>query len=1015
MSELKLISPMLDNFIVGDAISDHHGVRCYPAMENETNDRFIIKVISVPATPSKLDALLLTGAYSDKASALDYFKEIADGVIQEVDTLEKLAALEGFLAFSDCQMVPMESGDGYDIYLKSTYKRTLQKHFRRHNFTHLDALNLGLDLCAALSVCRRSGYLFVDLKPSNVFVTDQRLFRIGDLGFLSLDSLKYASVPEKYLSEYTPPEIRDAFSDLNTTMDTYAAGLILYQAYNNGALPFNDDILPGDPLPAPMYADYEMGEIILKACAPNPDDRWQDPMQMGQAIISYMQRNGAKDVPIVPMPGTEEAAAEEIPAPALTVEDAPAAEPVAEEIPSAEVSVEETPVEETLAEETSAEETNEEAVPAEETLTEETPAEEPNEEEVPVEEFLIEEVLTEESIAEETPADEPAAEEAAEEVPEDADDFEEDVPQDYESITEEVTEMLEYADELAAMEVPEPVVVPDHVDIPMPEPPVPEEEPEASENAEEPAAEQAAEETAETDDQTATPKVKRNFHWVRNGILALLAIVLIAGGVFFYKNYYLQPIEFITVEGKEDTLTVYVTTKIDESKLQVVCSDYYGNKLYAPVIDGKAEFTDLVSNTAYSIKVVSAGFHKLTGSSSTAYSTPVLTNVVQFDAVAGATDDSVILSFTVEGPDSKEWTVEYSAEGEQTRAATFTSHMVTLTNLTVGKEYTFRLVPDKNLFVTGTEELVFTTRKLVKAENLQVVSCADNALTVQWSVPEGATVESWSVRCANDAYDQTIITTTPIATFRDLDHTQEFVIDVKAVGMSVSQTATVSANSVTAMNFKGDQSVPGKITFSWSPNGELPDGDLLLRYSIIGIENELTIPCNGNTVEISPVIPGATYRVQVEDAKGEVLLGSKNEIVMDAAEDFTMDLGSDVAKKEDLEFSMLKTPKFPDWGRYDLTDDDYTNAFAVGDKISYLVRFDKLQQASDDTVEILYVIRNADGATILHSSETSTWEDMWATSYCKLNVPVMPGTAGDYTIEIYFNGALANSQTFTIS
>lgn len=1009
MSELKLISPMLDNFIVGDAISDHHGVRCYPAMENETDDRFIIKVISVPATPAKLDALLLTGAYSDKTSALDYFKEIADGVVREVDTLEKLAELEGFLAFSDYQMVPMESGDGYDVYLKSTYKRTLQKHFRRHNFTHLDALNLGLDLCAALSVCRRSGYLYVDLKPSNVFVTDQRLFRIGDLGFLSLDSLKYASVPEKYLSEYTPPEIRDAFSDLNTTMDTYAAGLILYQAYNNGVLPFTDDILPGDPLPAPMYADYEMGEIILKACAPNPDERWQDPMQMGQAIISYMQRNGAKDIPIVPMPGTEETAAEEIPAPVLPAEFASAAAPVSEEI-SIEPAAEEVPAIEPLAEDAPVEE-----VSVVETSAEGALAEEMNEEEVPAEEFLIEEVLVEESTAEEMPADEPAVKEAAEEVPAEAGDLEEDVPQDYESITEEVTEMLEYADELAAMEVPEPVVVPDHVDIPMPEPPVPEEEPEASESPEESANKEKTEEAAKSDDQTEAPKVKRNFHWVRNGILALLVIALTVGGVFFYKNYYLQPIEFITVEGKEDTLTVYVTTQIDESKLQVVCSDYYGNKLYAPVVDGKAEFTDLVSNTAYSIKVVSTGFHKLTGSSSTAYSTPVLTNVAQFDAVAGATDDSVILSFTVEGPDSKEWTVEYSAEGEQTRSATFTSHMVTLTNLTIGKEYTFRLVPDKNLFVTGTDELVFTTRKLVKAENLQVVSCADNALTVQWSVPEGATVESWSVRCANDAYDQTIITTTPIATFRDLDHTQEFVIDVKAVGMSVSQTATVSANSVTAMNFKGDQSVPGKITFSWSPNGELPDGDLLLRYSIVGIENELTIPCNGNTVEISPVIPGATYRVQVEDAKGEVLLGSKTEIIMDAAEDFTMDLGSDVAKKEDLEFSMLKTPNHPDWGRYDLSDDDYTNAFTVGDKISYLVRFDKLQQASDDTVEILYVIRNADGATILHSSETSTWEDMWATSYCKLNIPIMPGAAGAYTIDVYFNGALANSQTFTVS
>jgi hypothetical protein len=89
-------------------------------------------------------------------------------------------------------------------------------------------------------------------------------------------------------------------------MDIYAAGLVLYQAYNNGELPFNDEIQPGDKLPAPLYADYEIGEIILKACAPIPDDRWQDPTEMRQAIINYMQRNGAMDTPIVPMPSQDD-------------------------------------------------------------------------------------------------------------------------------------------------------------------------------------------------------------------------------------------------------------------------------------------------------------------------------------------------------------------------------------------------------------------------------------------------------------------------------------------------------------------------------------------------------------------------------------------------------------------------------------------------------------------------------------------------------------------------------------
>lgn len=923
MSEPKLISPLLDNFVMGDSISDHHGVRCYPAMEQESDDRYIIKVISVPATPSQLDALLLSGAYADKDSALDYFRQQADGVMREAGILEQLAQLEGFVAHTGCQMEPMESGDGFDIYFVGRYYRTLQKHFKRHSFTHLDVLNLGLDLCSALSVCRRSGYLYVDLKPSNVFVTDRRLFRIGDLGFVSLDSLKYASVPEKYLSEYTPPEVRDAFSELNTTMDTYAAGLILYQAYNNGQLPFNDELQPGDELPAPLYADYEMSEIILKACAVNPEDRWQDPMEMGQAIVSYMQRNGASDTPIVPAPEPED----------------------------------------------------------EETVENET-----------------------EQAEEQTP---PALQE----------DFhpeaEEDVPEDYEAITEEVTEMLEQADDLVATPVPDPVVVPDHVDVPMPELPQPEEE----EAAVEEDAEEATDETESAEEEPAeeAPVPTKKSHWLRNTILAVVVLALLAGGIFFYKNYYLLPIELTEIVGSEDTLTVLVATDIDETLLQVVCSDSYGNQLYAPVVDGKAEFTGLASNTAYSVKVVANGFHRLVGSSSTAYSTPVQSEIVQFNAVTGATEDSVILSFAVEGPDCEEWTVIYTAEGEEEQTATFSAHMVTLTGLTVGKDYTFRLVPGKDLYVTGLEELTFTTRKIVKAENLQVVSCIDNALTIQWSVPEGETVSSWSVRCSNDTYDQTIITTEPTATFQELDHTGEFQVEVKAVGMSVSQTATVSANSVTANNFACDSSVPNKLTFTWEPNKEIPEEGWLLRYSVSGIEGDITLPCDENTVTISPVIPNATYRVQLEDIKGEVLLGSVMEIKTAEIVDFTRAFSDFNAVREDMEFAMCRTPEYLIWGRYDLSDDDFTDTFTTDENISFLISFSKLKNAPKENVSILYVIRNQDGVPMLSASEVDNWKDMWSTSYCKMNIPMMPTTAGTYTVEVYFDGGLAHAQEFTVS
>lgn len=300
MSEQKLISPLLDGFVMGDAMSSHDGIHCCPAIRENSEEKYIVKIISVPASQKQLDALLFTGAYPDAASATDYFKEVADGIVKEAELLKQLSKLEGFLAYDNWQIVPMEGSKlGYQVYLTSPYKRSLEKHLRRSTMTHLGVVNLGLDLCAALSICRRSGYMHADLKPSNIFLTGKNEYRIGDLGFVKLNSLKYTSLPKKYYSQYTPPELQDAMNTLNPTADIYAVGMILYQIYNNGTLPF-DEKAPSEPLPAPANADYELAEIILKACDPNPRNRWQTPIEMGQALVSYMKRNNIHDTPIVP-------------------------------------------------------------------------------------------------------------------------------------------------------------------------------------------------------------------------------------------------------------------------------------------------------------------------------------------------------------------------------------------------------------------------------------------------------------------------------------------------------------------------------------------------------------------------------------------------------------------------------------------------------------------------------------------------------------------------------------------
>ena len=177
MSEPKLISPLLDGFLMGQPISDHDGVCCAPAVRDGEDKKYIVKKISVPASQVQLDALLLTGACRVPAAALAYFKETAENVEKEAQCLQELSQAAGFDCYEGWQTIPMDANRlGFEVYLLSVYRRSLDQHMRRKAMTHLEAVNLGLDICAALAAARKAGWIYVDLKPSNIFITENFCF-----------------------------------------------------------------------------------------------------------------------------------------------------------------------------------------------------------------------------------------------------------------------------------------------------------------------------------------------------------------------------------------------------------------------------------------------------------------------------------------------------------------------------------------------------------------------------------------------------------------------------------------------------------------------------------------------------------------------------------------------------------------------------------------------------------------------------------------------------------------------
>ena len=1025
MSGPKLISPLLDQFVVGDAISNHDGVRCYPAMRTDSDDKYILKVISIPASQVQLDALLLTGAYRDQASALAYFRELAEGTVKEAEVLQQLSKLESFDSYESWQIAPMEGGVGYDVYLLGAYRRSLEKYIRRNPMTHLRAVNLGLDLCSALAVCRRAGCLYADLKPSNVFISGDQTYHIGDLGFIPLASLKYASLPEKYRSSYTAPEITDAFSALNQTIDIYALGLILYQVYNNGELPF-DGAAPTEPLPAPMYADYEMAEIILKACAINPEDRWQDPSAMGQALVSYMQRNSVNDTPIIP--------------PVSEVPEAPVQAVPAEEVPPAEVSdlpeeagdPETAPVQETmelptetdaLPLETEPETNGDDFLDAE---LEAVLSAEPTEEETDI----PEDDITDLSFIDQMVSDETAPTEESTLNLTDA------------ALSEETFEMLAQADELIAHEAPEPVVAPEPIDVPVPEPivlepevaesvpaadeaepdpeePVPDEtdEPEASAEDETSDTQPPAGEEDETDlpdkesGKAASKKKKHGKGWIAALIVLLLLAGLGYGGYYYYQNYYLQPISDIALEGAEAQLTVRLTSQIPDELLSIVCMDTYGNTKTAAVQDGVAVFTELSPATSYSITAKIDGFHQLTGNFTANYTTDALTNIVSFTANTGPTDGSVILNFTADGPEPDHWTVVYRTDGEEERQTTFSGHNVTVSDLTVGCDYTFRLAAE-DLYLAGSDTITYTASKVLYAQNLQLISLKNNLLTLSWEAPEGGEGIQWSVTQYNEAGEilASVTVDKPEATLPMDDTSIGYLFEVIAEGMTQSTKISMTANPIIIASVLPDVSNPPRLYLQWGFEGPVPQGGWTVTVSADGSEILDTLSCESNHLELDGYIPGAVYTFVFQPADGTTVFDQIFTYQAPAAKSFE---GYWVTAAN-FDFRMCRTPEVSDWDRTDLDDGDYTTTFTAGEKASFLLYVNRSYATSRDQITTTFVTRNSDGQPVLIENQTRTWSAMWYQRYCELDISQLPTEPGSYTMEIYFNGQAAGTQKFTI-
>ena len=289
-----------------------------------------LKAVTIPASQGELDEILADGM--DMNGASTYFRDYVKELNREIALMSKLKGHSNIVSYEDHKMFPHEDGVGWDILIRMELLTPITSYLKQnHTFTRREVIQLGMDLCKALEICQRYNIIHRDIKPANIFISETEDFKLGDFGVARIASASTGASTRAGTVNYMAPEVFRG-EKYTSNVDIYSLGLVMYQLLNANRMPlyppYPQPITPssreraqaqrlsGAALPPPANAEGRLAEIVLKACAPDPAQRYDSPTVMRQALeaIRYTEGEAKMIYPegdTVPVPSTSGAAAPE--------------------------------------------------------------------------------------------------------------------------------------------------------------------------------------------------------------------------------------------------------------------------------------------------------------------------------------------------------------------------------------------------------------------------------------------------------------------------------------------------------------------------------------------------------------------------------------------------------------------------------------------------------------------------------------------------------------------------------
>ena len=173
-------------------------------------------------------------------------------------------------------------------------------------WNYLEVVPIAISVCQALAHCHNHDVIHKDIKPQNILLTNDGQPKLADFGLARPAETTTMRTSIGGTLTYMSPEQIDVRS-VDGRSDIYSLGVVLYHMLTGNA-PFTGDsdrqVLnahvndPVPPMDSSLGVPVRLEEIVRKALAKRPDDRFTDALDMSLELgVGFQGLSGSIQTP----------------------------------------------------------------------------------------------------------------------------------------------------------------------------------------------------------------------------------------------------------------------------------------------------------------------------------------------------------------------------------------------------------------------------------------------------------------------------------------------------------------------------------------------------------------------------------------------------------------------------------------------------------------------------------------------------------------------------------------------